>query len=89
MAEVIPGFAARWDVEDLLRATAPRSVLLVSGASDPYSADADDVEKRARDAYVHLGADESLAHLRDDGAHEMTQARFDHISDWMSRQVGR
>jgi dienelactone hydrolase len=85
MAEVIPGFAARWDVEHLVRAIAPRHLLIVSGADDPYSADADEIELLARPAYENGGHSEALTHLRDQGGHAMTPERFAFIVDWLAR----
>ncbi len=87
MAEVIPGFAAQWDIEDLVRAMAPRPLLLVSGCKDPYSADADEIERLARPAYAEHGKAEALAHQRDEGAHAMTPERFEFIVEWMTRQA--
>lgn len=51
MAEAIPGFAARWDIDDLLQAIAPRPLLLVSSPRDPYSADAEVLDRSTRPAY--------------------------------------
>jgi dienelactone hydrolase len=87
MAEVIPGFASRWDIEDLIRAMAPRSLLLVSGERDPYSADADEIEQMARHAYEQLGRGDSLVHRRDNGPHAMTPARFEYIVNWICDQA--
>src|SRR5262249_5914299 len=88
MAEIIPGFAARWDVEELVRAIWPAPLLIVSGAADPYSEDADEIERRARPAYEAAGAERALIHLRDDGGHDMTSARFEQIVAWAARQTG-
>jgi dienelactone hydrolase len=82
LAEILPGFAARYDVEDLLRAIAPRPLLLVSGAADRYSEDADELERITRTSWP----DGALTHVRDDGAHEMTQPRFDAIVEWIRSQ---
>jgi dienelactone hydrolase len=86
LAEVIPGFAARWDVEDLVRAMAPRPMLLVSGAKDPYSKDADNIERLVRPAYEALGGGNNLHHMRDGGGHALTAERFEQIVDWLVRQ---
>lgn len=37
-SQVIPGFAAKFDVDDLVKCMAPRRVLLVPSTDDPYSA---------------------------------------------------
>jgi dienelactone hydrolase len=83
LAEIIPGFATRFDVDDLLRAIAPRPLLLVSGAADRYSEDADELERATRASWPTGG----LTHLRDEGAHEMTQPRFDAIIEWLRSQI--
>ena len=87
MSEILPGFASHWDIEDLIRATAPRPLLLLSATNDPYSADADDIEQRARGAYEARGESAAFVHLRDGGSHEMTQERFTQIVDWIARQA--
>src|SRR5262245_361091 len=51
MAEVIPGFAARFDIEDLVRCMAPRPVLLVSATDDAASQDADAIVAAAGAAW--------------------------------------
>jgi dienelactone hydrolase len=51
MAEVIPGFAARFDIDHVLTAIAPRPFLAVSGTDDRYAADADELVARSRPAF--------------------------------------
>jgi hypothetical protein len=41
MSRAIPGFAARFDIDDLVRCMAPRPLLLVSADGDSYSMDAE------------------------------------------------
>jgi dienelactone hydrolase len=72
MALVIPGFAANWDLHHLLECIAPRSLLVVSAADDPYSEDADQVIARA-DPNHHI------THFRGAGGHAMTADRFRRI----------
>ena len=85
MAEVIPGFTGRWDVEDLIAAAAPRPMLIVSAEDDAYSLDANDVVARAHAAYESCGAGARLEHRRFPGGHPLTQDRFDTIVKWVSR----
>lgn len=88
MSLVIPGFAVRWDIEDLVRAICPRPLLLVSGAADPYSEDADAIEALARPDYEARGAASALVHARDEGGHAMTPARFERIVAWTLERAG-
>ena len=83
LAAVIPGIAERFDLDDLTRCMAPRPLLLVSGTRDPYSHDADAIEDGSRPAYDARGAPGALEHLRDDGEHQLTPDRFEHIVDWV------
>jgi hypothetical protein len=83
MAEVIPGFAERFDIQDLVKCIAPRAVLLVSATEDKYSYDADVIVNMAREAFDALGAGERLEHERYDGGHPITQRRFDRIVEWL------
>jgi dienelactone hydrolase len=90
MAEVIPGFAAKFDIQDLVKCMAPRRVLLVSASEDKYSLDADKIVQKARESYIALGEEERLEHERYEGGHPLTQERFNHIVQWLSsctRQV--
>jgi dienelactone hydrolase len=88
MSLVIPGFAARFDVDDLVRAICPRPLLLVSGAADVYSEDADEIERAVRPDYEAAGEASALAHRRDKGGHDMTRERFEHIVDWTAARAG-
>jgi len=82
LAEVIPGFAQRFDLDDLVRCMAPRPLLLASATRDPYSQDADVIEHSARSAYEALGAPGALEHLRAEGEHQLTPDRFRRIVAW-------
>jgi dienelactone hydrolase len=85
-AQVIPGFAQRWDIHDLVACIAPRSLLLVSATDDPYSCDAPTVEVRGRWAYSAMSADAALEHLRFAGGHALTHKRFARIVEWVTNQ---
>jgi dienelactone hydrolase len=88
LAQVIPGFLERFEVHDLVAATAPRPLLLVSATGDRYSVDADAVEAAARPAYERLGAGGCLEHARFEGGHALTPERFSLIAAWVRRQAG-
>jgi dienelactone hydrolase len=75
MALVLPGFAARFDVEDLVRCIAPRPLFVVSSEDDVYAADAVDVLRRAGT---------NAEHLRTPGPHALDVHRFEAIVDWLA-----
>ena len=83
MAQVIPGFAARFDIEDLLVAIAPRKLFAVSATEDKYSADADELVTLAAPAFAQRGSQAHLVHRRFTGAHALDQQRFDAIVEWI------
>lgn len=88
MAEVIPGFAARFDIDDLVACFAPRPILLVSATKDPFSQDADGIVIAAKERGVALGIEDRMEHKRYEGEHAITQERFDHIVGWLISSTG-
>jgi dienelactone hydrolase len=84
MAEVIPGFAKRYDIPDLVTCIAPRRVLLVSASEDEDSQDADVIVRMVRDACVAMGAEDQMEHQRYAGGHSLTEERFEHIVHWLT-----
>lgn len=89
MAEVIPGFATRFDVADLVACFAPRPVLILSATEDPFSQDADEVVAEARATCASLGVAERIEHRRYTGGHALTQERFDDIVHWLGLHCER
>lgn len=87
MALVIPGFAPRFDFDDLLGCIAPRKMLVVSSDEDPFAADADDVVARAMPAFESAGAARNLSHFRVRGAHALDQERFTAIMDFLENET--
>lgn len=87
LAQAIPGFAARFDIDDLVRCMAPRPLLLASATRDPYSRDADAIASAARPAYEALGAPDALEELRVEGEHRLTRDRFARIVAWTRGQA--
>jgi dienelactone hydrolase len=83
MALVIPGFASRFDVDDLLLCVAPREMLVVSGDDDPLSADAVAMVAAARPAFAEAGVANHIGHIRARAGHALDRARFDAIVDWL------
>lgn len=84
MALVLPGFAARFDFDDLLRCVAPRKAFVVSSEDDPLSADATEVVAMAAPTFAAEGVAQHLVHLRTPGAHALDQTRFDAILRWLN-----
>lgn len=85
MAEVIPGFAAQYDIPDLVACFAPRPLLIVSATNDRHSQDADRIVTDARKTCTAMGIRERVEHKRYEGGHALTQERFDDIMDWLVR----
>ena len=83
MAEVIPGFAARYDIPDLVTCFAPRRLLLVSSTDDKYSQDADRIVTIAQERAAAMGIAEHIEHKRYEGGHTLTQERFNDIVQWL------
>lgn len=86
MAEVIPGFAEKFAISDLVKCIAPRNLLLVSATEDKYSKDANKVEEKGRKAYAALGEPDKLEHKRFKGSHQLTEKRFNYIVNWVANQ---
>ena len=79
MAEVIPGFAARFDIPNLLTCFTPRRVLIVSATDDLFSHDAERVVVAAQARCVNLGRAAHTTHNHYEGDRAVTQERFDAI----------
>ncbi|HEX3853360.1 MAG TPA: hypothetical protein VHW01_20490, partial [Polyangiaceae bacterium] len=77
MIEVIPGFASRHEIADVVSAIPPRDLLLVSASNDEYSADADQVLQQANLQSV-------VDHVRVNGGHELDPFRFEAIANWVA-----
>ena len=84
MASVIPGFAQKYDIQDLVRCIAPRSLLIVSAEDDKYSKDADFVVEQAKPSYVEHKSANNLCSMRYSGGHPLTRERFDFIVEWIT-----
>jgi dienelactone hydrolase len=83
MAEVIPEFAARFDIPDLVACFGRRPLMLVSATADPASKDADEIVSAAQKIWSTLGMTGRIEHKRYDGGHAITQERFDLIVNWL------
>lgn len=89
MAEIIPGFAAHFDIQDLVKCIAPRRALLVSATEDSASMDADKIVKKAMGAYKDFGMAKRLQHIRYEGSHSLTRERFTYIVGWLASNVSK
>jgi dienelactone hydrolase len=83
MAEVIPGFAAQYDIADLVACFAARPLLIVSASDDKYAQDAGKIVARAGALCTAMGLEASITHKRYAGGHALTQERFDDMVDWL------
>jgi dienelactone hydrolase len=83
MAEVLPGFVQRFDIEDLVTCIAPRRLLLVSATEDKYSKDADKIVEQVKRAFSNLNMEEKIEHKRYRGGHAITKERFEYIVNWV------
>ena len=77
--EAMPGLARQCGHHDLLAAIGPRPVMVVSGAQDKYSRDADQVVAKVAGGFV--------TQLRVEGGHALDQERFDAIVTWLADRV--
>lgn len=83
MSLVIPGFARRFDLHDLIRCIAPRRLLITSASEDVFSMDADQVVEGGREAYERAGRKARLDHFSYEGDHALTWERFEAIIEWI------
>jgi dienelactone hydrolase len=77
--EAVPGLARWIDTHDVLAAIGPRPTMVVSGAQDKYSRDADQVVAKV--------AGDFITELRVERGHALDQERFDAIVEWIVERV--
>lgn len=87
MAQVIPGFVERFDIEDLVKCILPRKILLVSATEDKYSKEADAIEKTIIETCNKFKIDNWVEHFRYVGGHPLTQERFTDVVSWIKSYV--
>lgn len=83
MAEVIPGFAARFDIQDLVACLTPRPLLIISATQDASSQDANEIVTSVSE--THPGS--QIDHKRYNGDHAITRERFEAILSWLIKQI--
>jgi dienelactone hydrolase len=81
LAQIVPGILGLADIDDVVGLVAPRPLLLVSATEDPYSADADEIERAVAPSHPRL------RHVRYAGGHDVTPERFELIVDWVAEQA--
>jgi hypothetical protein len=81
LAQIVPGILELADIDDVVGLIAPRPLLLVSATEDPYSADADEIERAVGTGW------EGLRHVRYAGGHDVTPERFELIVNWVVEQA--
>lgn len=69
MASVIPGFAQKYDIDDLVACIAPRHLLIVSSDDDKYSKDASYIVQKVSSIYMEYDKMSHLQHKRYQGGH--------------------
>ncbi len=84
MAEAIPGFAARFDIPDLVACFGSHPLLVLSATEDKSSFDADQVVAAAQ----RLNPGIQIVHKRYPGGHALTRERFDAIVRWLVAHGG-
>ncbi len=88
MAEVIPGFSEKYDIQDLLRLISPRNLLMVAGTADKYAQDILPLFQSTLEVYKSQGAKDALKCQVFEGGHDLDSDRFHFILDWFAQQAG-
>ena len=86
-AEIIPGFAAQFEIQDLIACFTPRKGLILSATEDKYSQDADAVILKSMEICKTGGLALPVEHLRYSGGHSLTQERFNAVVEWFIKQM--
>lgn len=89
MAEVIPGFAEKFDIIDLLKEIVPRKLLILSADQDKYTRDAGDIFLELESYVAEQKYGGCAYHLAFQGKHGLDQERFEAILDWFTEQMER
>ena len=87
MALVIPGFASRFDIDDVMRCVAPRGLFVVSGEEDNATRDASNIVTAVQSQWASAGARRRLSHLRVPGGHALDPQRFNAMVEWVAEQT--
>lgn len=82
MAEVIPGFATQYDIDDLLKLVCPRELFILSATEDKFSQDAEMIFQKVQREYKKEDKEEAIVHKRFVGEHALDKERFNLIIQW-------
>jgi dienelactone hydrolase len=86
MALAVPDFCNHFEIEDVVRAIAPRELLIVSATEDKYSRDADMIVEACSGSFA-LKSSSALKHLRYIGGHALTDERYRAIINWVLERM--
>ena len=82
MAEVIPNFTTKYDIDDLLKLVYPRQILIVSADSDKYSQDAKQIYQSVKKEIGKPNPEKNYHCKEFQGGHKLDQQRFEYIINW-------
>jgi len=82
MAEVIPSFTTKYDIDDLLKLVYPRQILIVSADSDKYSQDAKQIYQSLMKENGQPNPEKNYHFKEVQGEHRLDQERFEYIINW-------
>jgi dienelactone hydrolase len=82
-AELIPGFAKRFDIPDLVKCIAPRKILFMSSMEDKLAKDGAFIVESSRDVFAALGATDHIQNVTFETTKEVGREQFKFITDWM------
>lgn len=86
MAEVIPNFVTKYDIEDLLKLISPRDLLIVSATQDIYSKDSKEIFELVQPFYEKHNVKNSITHKQFQGEHRLNGERFRFIINWFKNK---
>ncbi len=89
MAEVIPGFVEKHEIEDLIKCISPRKILFLSATEDKFSQDAKSVYENTKPIFEKMNAENSVIHKEYEGGHALKTERFNYIINWFVNEFKR
>ncbi len=87
MAEVIPGFTEKYDIDNLFGLIAPRNLLIVAGTDDKYAQDAMTLFQATHDVYKREKAADAVQCQIFEGGHGLDADRFHFILEWFEQKL--
>lgn len=83
MALIIPDVLNTFDIEDVVASSSSKHLLLLAATEDKYSKNAKEITLNAQKQLSTLNEENNIALKEFEGAHPLTQERFDYIIDWI------